>query len=237
MTWQSTPWAEPLLAVTVVSGSLAVFGLLYVTLVRRNRRVAAYAALMIGAAVWTLGYSFQFASATLAGRLRWATVAMAGEVVVPAACFTFALAYARRDRWLERDRLALLWVVPVATLVLVVTNDVHGLVWSGAALAGAPDGSYPILDRSGGPWLFVYGAYSYLAALGGIFVVVGLLGRSRHVYRGQALVLLAGIMVTVAAHLVSFRGIGLTGVVDLTPPSLAVLGVAFAVGIFRYRLL
>ena len=96
MTWQSTPWAEPLLAVTVVSGSLAVFGLLYVTLVRRNRRVAAYAALMIGAAVWTLGYSFQFASATLAGRLRWATVAMAGEVVVPAACFTFALAYARR---------------------------------------------------------------------------------------------------------------------------------------------
>lgn len=32
MTWQSTPWAEPLLAVTVVSGSLAVFGLLYVTL-------------------------------------------------------------------------------------------------------------------------------------------------------------------------------------------------------------
>ena len=54
MTWQSTPWADPLLVSTVVAATLAVFGLLYVLLVRHDRRVTVFAAVMIGTAVWTV---------------------------------------------------------------------------------------------------------------------------------------------------------------------------------------
>jgi len=236
MVWQSTPWADPLLFSTVVSATLAVFGLLYVSLVRRDRRVVAFATLMVGAAVWTLGYSFQFASATLPDKLRWTTVAMVGEVVVPVAWFTFAAAYTRRREWLRRERMAALWAVPLVTVALAVTNGAHGLVWRASRLVAAPDGAYVILERASGPWLLVHGGYSYLVAFAGVAFLVAMIEQSRGIYWGQAAVLFTGMAVPAGATLVSLAGVGPTGVVDLTPPSIAVLGVAFAVAIFRYRL-
>ncbi|PSQ49878.1 hypothetical protein BRD19_02520 [Halobacteriales archaeon SW_7_65_23] len=236
MAWQSTPWADPLLAATAVSGSLAVFGLLYVLSIRRDRRVVAFATVMVAVAVWTLGYSFQFASATLPGKRQWALVAMVGEAVVPTAWFTFAAAYAGYDEWLRTRVLTLLWLVPALTVLLTATNDVHGLVWAAATLGEAPDGGYLILERAGGPWLLVHGAYSYLVAAAGVVVIIGLIERSRHIYRGQALVLFGGIFVAVVAHMVSLAGAGPAAAVDLTGPSLSVLGIAFAIGIFQYRM-
>ena len=224
------------MASTVVAGTLAVFGLLYDRLVRHDRRVVAFAAVMVGTAAWTLGYSFQFASAGVASKRTWATVAMVGEAVVPAAWCTFALVYARRGEWLTRRRVGGLWAVPVLTAVLAVTNGAHGLVWRGMATAPAPDGAYLVLDATNGPWMLVHGAYSYLVAFAGAVIVIDVISRTRRVYRGQAVVLLAGITVPAGANLVSLAGIGPGAVVNLTPPSMAVLGGAFAAGIFRYRL-
>ncbi len=236
MVWQSTPWADPLLVSTVVAATLAVFGLLYVLLVRHDRRVVAFATVMIGTAVWTLGYSFQFASADIARKRFWATVSMAGEAVVPAAWCTFALVYARRDEWLTRPRLAALWTIPALTLGLAATNGRHGLVWRDTSTVPAPDGGYSVLAETAGPWMAVHGGYSYLVAFVGVVLIVGLIGRTRRVYRGQAAVLLAGILVPGAANLASLADFGPAATVDLTPPSMAVLGVAFAVGVFKYRL-
>ena len=224
------------MASTVVAGTLAVFGLLYDRLVRHDRRVVAFAAVMVGTAAWTLGYSFQFASAEVASKRTWATVAMAGEAVVPAAWCTFALVYARRGEWLTRRRVGALWAIPAVTAVLAATNGAHGLVWSGMATAPVPDGAYLVLDATNGPWMLVHGAYSYLVAFAGAVIVIDVISRTRRVYRGQAVVLLAGITVPAGANLVSLAGIGPGAAVNLTPPSMAVLGGAFAAGIFRYRL-
>jgi signal transduction histidine kinase len=236
MVWQSTPWADPLLFSTVVSASLAVFGLLYVALVRRDPRVVAFATLMVAAAIWTLGYSFQFASATIAEKQRWATVAMVGEAVVPIAWFTFAAAYSRRDDWLRPERLAALWAIPLVTVGLAVTNSSHRLVWGASQLVSAPAESYLLLERTGGPWLLVHGGYSYLVAFLGVAFLVAMVERSRGIYWGQAAVLFTGIAVPAAATLLSLAGAGPARVIDLTAPSITVLGIAFAVAIFRYRL-
>lgn len=236
MIWQSTPWADPLLFSTVVSATLAVFGLLYDRLVRHDRRVVAFAAVMIGTAVWTLGYSFQFASATIADKLVWATVAMAGEAVVPVAWCTFALVYARREEWLTRVRIGALWTIPALTVVLAVTNGSHGLVWHEMATVPAAAGGYAVLDATSGPWMFVHGAYSYLVTFVGVVLMIDLISRARRVYRGQAAVLLAGIVVPAGANIASLTGVGPASTVDLTPPSMTILGIAFAVAIFKYRL-
>jgi signal transduction histidine kinase len=236
MVWQSTPWADPLLVSTVVAATLAVFGLLYVLLLRHDRRVIAFATVMIGTAVWTLGYSFQFASADIAYKRVWATVSMTGQAVVPVAWCTFALVYAGRDEWLTRSRLAALWAIPALTVVLAATNGRHGLLWRDMSTAPAADGGYSVLAATGGPWMATHGGYSYLVAFVGVVLMVGLIGRTRRVYRGQAAVLLAGILVPAGANLASLADFGPAATVDLTPPSMAVLGIAFALGIFKYRL-
>ena len=236
MTWQSTPWADPLLASTVAAATLAVFGLLYERFVRHDRRVLAFATVMLGTAAWTLGYSFQFASADLTNMRTWATVAMVGEAIVPAAWCTFALVYARREEWLTRGRVGALWTVPVLTIILAATNGSHGLVWATMETAPAVDGEYVVLDATNGPWLLVHAAYSHLVAFAGTVLTIDVISRTRRVYRGQAAVLLAGIIVPAGANLLSLADVGPAASVNLTPPSMAVLGVAFAVGIFRYRL-
>ncbi|WP_435316854.1 histidine kinase N-terminal 7TM domain-containing protein [Haloarchaeobius sp. TZWSO28] len=76
--WQPTPWADPLRLATVVSLSLALYAAVYVGTVRRDRGVVARFTLMFGTAVWSLGYSFQFASDDLAGKLLWHAVPVVG---------------------------------------------------------------------------------------------------------------------------------------------------------------
>lgn len=236
MSWQPTPWADPLLLSAVISASLAVFSLLYVFVIRRDRRVVAFSILMIGGAIWTMGYSFQIASAELAWKVRWFTVSTMGAAIVPAAWFTFTAAYVRREEWLSARRLALVWLVPALTIVLAVTNTGHELLWIDPELADASGGSYLVLEWSLGPWYLVHGGYFYLAAFGGVFFVIGLIERTRGLYRGQAALLLFGILVPSAAHLLSLSDIGPAAAVDLTPPSIAILGIAFAIGIFGYRM-
>jgi hypothetical protein len=70
--------------------------------------------------------------------LFWAKIGYAGTVAAPLAWAVFAVAYTGRDRWLAPRRLALVSVIPLVTLLLVLTNSAHQLVWSD-----------PVLDRSG----------------------------------------------------------------------------------------
>jgi hypothetical protein len=59
-----------------------------------------------------------------------------GIATVPFAWLVFALRYADWDRVFTRRNLVLLAAVPLATLLLVATNEAHGLI-SGAARGSA----------------------------------------------------------------------------------------------------
>ncbi|WP_435362688.1 histidine kinase N-terminal 7TM domain-containing protein [Haloarchaeobius sp. DYHT-AS-18] len=234
MGWQPTPWADPLLLATVVSLSLALYAAVYVVSVRRDRRVVAFFTLMLGTAVWSLGYSFQFASDDLAGKLLWHAVQVVGQAIAPPALLVFALTYAGLDRWVTRRRLALLAVVPALTVAFAVTNGSDGLLWH-APTTVSPAG-YEVLRLSPGLWLVVHATFSYLAVAVGVAVLVRLVARSRRLYRGQSTALLVGVFVPVSANLANVSGLD-PALVDLTPIAFAVSGTAFAVSIFRYRLL
>ncbi|MCT9095242.1 histidine kinase N-terminal 7TM domain-containing protein [Haloarchaeobius sp. HME9146] len=234
MGWQPTPWADPLLLATVVSLSLALYAAVYVATVRRDRRVVAFFTLMFGTAVWSLGYSFQFASDDLAGKLLWHAVQVVGQTVAPVALLVFALTYAGLDRWVTRRRLALLAVVPLLTVTFAVTNGSDGLLWHSPTMA-APAG-YEVLRLSPGPWLVVHATFSYLAVALGMAILIRLVARSRRLYRGQATALVAGVFVPVSANLANVSGLD-PALVDLTPIAFAVSGMAFGLSIFRYRLL
>jgi PAS domain S-box-containing protein len=229
MGWQYTPYALPLFVAAVVSGGLAFFAWRR----RGTPGAGAVALMMLGVSVWSLGYALEFAAAGLGAKVFWAKVEYLGIVTVPAAWLVFALRYTGRERWMTRRNLALLAAIPAVTLLLVATNEVHGLVWSRTTL----DSSGTILLLDHGAWFWVYWVYAYLLIASGAVILVSTLLRLPNLYRRQGGALLFGVAAPWVGNGMYVLGLNPFPGLDLTPFAFVVSGMALSWGLFRYRLL
>src|SRR5262245_8875400 len=122
MRWQYTPYALPPVMAAAVCAVLAFHAW--------RRRPApgptVLTIMMLAVTVWALGYAFELGSTDLSTALFWAKIEYLGIVAGPVAALLLALEYTGRERWLARRNLALLAVIPLITLLLVWTNELHG---------------------------------------------------------------------------------------------------------------
>ena len=159
MNWQYNPYVLPLVIVAAVLVVLALFAW------RRRPTPGAmpFALLMLAVAEWSLGYALELGSADLPTQTFWAKVEYLGIVSVPVMWLAFVLQYTGRDKWLTRRNAALVVIVPLVTLLLVLTNDAHGLIWS--SIGHDTSGSFLVLDSIHGGWCWVHSVDSYLLRL------------------------------------------------------------------------
>ena len=66
----------------------------------------------------------------LAAKVFWDKAQFVGIVVAPTAWLAFVLQYTGYKLWLTRRTLVLLTILPLLTLLLVFTNETHGLIHS-----------------------------------------------------------------------------------------------------------
>ncbi len=194
MVWQETPYTVPLIVAAAVSVLLAV----RVWQVHRAPGARTGAILLLVSAQWTVGYALELAGADLSSKLMWSRWQYLGIVSVPVALFVFALRYSGRDDWLSLRNRALLLVVPVVTLVMVFTNERHGLIWSSTGLDES--GPFTVLAVGHGPWFWIHTLYSYVLVFLATLLFLQLLVRSRHLYRWQATAFLIGSLIPWAGN-------------------------------------
>ena len=115
---------------------------------RAERGTRAFLVLMLGVMIWCLAYAQELHSNELPAKILWSKIEYLGIVTVPVAWLAFALEYTERQRWLTRGRLALLATPSLLTLLLVWTNETHGMIWRTISLV-------PKLDFVG--WETMYG--------------------------------------------------------------------------------
>ncbi len=231
MYWQYNPYVLLLLIAAAVSAAFALFAW-------RRRSVpgaTALALLMLAVAEWSLGYALELGSADLPSQVFWAKVEYLGIVSVSVMWLAFVLQYTGREKWLTRRNGALLAIVPLITLLLVWTNDVHGLIWSNIILDTS--GSFSVLDLDRGAWYWVNTTYSYLLLFLGTLLLVRALIRSPRLYRGQAGALLLGTLAPWMGNALYVSGLSPFPHLDLTPFAFTLTGLAVAWGLFRFRLL
>ena len=229
MSWQYTPFLFPLLVTAAISGGLA----LYAWQRRSAVGAAPFALLMLGVAGWSLVYALRLGSTDLAAKLFWAKARYVAIVVVPSSWLAFVLQYTGRGKLLTPRNVAILAIVPVFTLVLVWTNDVHHLFWSDIGLERTS--SLVVWSATHGPGFWVYAAYTYLLLLVSTFMLVQALLRSPRLYRLQVVLLLIGALAPLMADLVTTYDV-IPFPLDLTPYGFTVAGLIVAWGIFRFRL-
>ena len=229
MYWQYNPYALVLFIAAAVSAVLALY-----TWRRRPAHGATPLTLLIlSVAEWSVGYALELGCTSMADKVFWAKLEYLGIVMVPVTWLALALQFTGQERWLTRRRLALLVVVPIVTLLLAWTNELHGLVWSSIRLVS--NGSFSTLVLGHGLWFWVNFAYSYGLLIAGTFVLLRALAYSPHLYHGQVGAILIGALAPWVGHVLYVSG--LHPYLDLTPLCFTVTGLAMTWGLIRFRLL
>ena len=125
-----TPYTVTLLVLSIAAISIAGYAWQ-----RRSLPGALPLSLMgISMAVWTCGYAMELSSLTLSTALWLVRLEYVGIVSAPVAWLWFAAEYTGSLPWLNRRRVWLLGIVPVLTMGIILTNDVHRLFWQSITL-------------------------------------------------------------------------------------------------------
>lgn len=191
--------------------------------------------LMLGVTVWSLAYAFEIACIDLAGKMFWAKLKFAGVATVPTFWLVIALVYTGRDRWLNLRSLAVLAIPPFVTLLMVWTNDFHGLIWSSLSLGKV--GSLYVKISSHGLWFWVHAFYSYVLVIIGSFMILHQSTRAHNLYRAQVVAMVIGALSPCISNVLYVFGLNPLKPLDLTPFAFTITGLAISWGIFRARLL
>ncbi len=199
----------------MVAGSISVVMGLFVLWRRRAPGAKWMSLVMFSSSIWMLGYALELRSETLSELIFWGKIQYFGITTVPTFWFVSTLRYTGRDRWLTPQKLLLLAVVPVATIAIALTNELHGWLW--AEISVQQVGPLLALDNEYGPALWLYAAYSYLLVLAASIVMLQMVNRSHRYYRSQLLANLAAAAAPWLASLHDLLHLPPLPMLDFTP--------------------
>ncbi|MBU7025851.1 MAG: PAS domain S-box protein, partial [Theionarchaea archaeon] len=228
-TWQETPYTIPLIVAAAITAISAVY------IWRRHRVAAAKTAaliLLVGAG-WVVVYVLELGSTSLHTKIFWSKLQYLNVITVSVAWLVFTLQYTGREKWVTRRNLALLSIVPIITLLLVFTNEYHGLIWRDVILV--TEDLFLLSKYIHGVWFWVHTVYSYLLILVGCFLLILMLIRSRHLYRWQIIALLLAAFFPMLQNMLYLLGLEPLSYLGMIVVTFPVVCVAVAWSIFRFR--
>ena len=214
-----TPSIWPSFFTVLLSIALGVYS-------ARRRSVPGAAPFMIGClfgALWVAGSIMEAAAVDMETKIFWFKVQ--GVVQLPAvtAITCSILEYAWPGRWLTRRNLILLSIPCLLILGLVLTNNLHLLVWRGFEYDG---NIIPI--RGPGNWMFF--VYAYGLTTVNLIVFVWLFVRSPQ-HRWPVVIMLTGTLAGRALFLLNTAKI-----LQSEAPPFALEYLMFAIALFGFRI-
>lgn len=188
--------------------------------------------MMLSMGLWSLLYGFEISSKSLPWIILWAKTEYLGIVTIPVFWLAFSLAYTGRENLLTPRNWLLLFIIPAITLIMVWTNEAHGLIWSETGTMKS--GELILFDVEYGAWFKLAFAYFYILLFGGSAVAIISALRAPPLYRAQAVTTIIAMIFPVLGNL-TYVLIG--SELDLTTFFFLPTSIALAWAIGRYRLL
>ncbi len=214
---------------------ISVGVLFYAWRYRASRQMPALIWLTFSVLGWLTCNIFDLATSTEAGTVFWAKMGYVFIMSTTLIWLQFALFYTDRHKWLKAARFAWFCIVPLLTILIVFTNEMHHLMWTSYTFY--PVGNVLAIHILGyGAWFWVNVLYEYLLVFIGATLIVRQAFKSYTLYRQQSVWLVAGALIPIVGNvLYVFRLIpGL--VQDYTSVTFAIAAVAFIIGMTRHQL-
>jgi PAS domain S-box-containing protein len=229
--WQQTPYTIPLILAAAISTTLALY------ILWRRRHIASSRTaifIILGAAVWMFGVALELASLDLHNKIFWEKFQYFGICLIPTAWLIYMLQFIGREKLVTPRNVVLLSIVPLAALLLALTNESHRWFWSEQWLDTSGSFTVKWVTFGAGFWGLV--TYSYIEVFLGILLLLYALVRSRRLYRWQATALFFAVVTPwVLSMVVDVFGYGWIPEIDLTPLALAVTVPPVAWSLYRLR--
>lgn len=228
MSWQFTPYSLFML----LSGiSCVITGLI------ASRRLTTPGSmslmlLMAATAEMAFGYAVEYAIVGEAAKIFISKIEYLGMVGLPVFFLLFALEYTRQDKWLTKFWRAILWIIPLTTVLLAFTNEYHSLIWT--SFTPAPGN---MLVYGHGLWFWLYTAYAYILLLTGTIALIRAVVQFPASYRRQLYFIVAAALFPWFGSIIYLLGYGPAPGVDLMPVSMTLSGILLIYGMLRYQIL
>jgi signal transduction histidine kinase len=216
----------------VVSASLALW---IATRVARRPAVGSrwFQWLSVAIAVWSLAGAGHALADGVGAKLLWSKLQYLGIASVAPLWLLFTAEYANvawfRAARVNRARIAMLWVVPILTIVLAATNEWHRLVWTSVALNADGTALY-----AHGWWFWAAASYNYALVLAGTLLIARVLRQSPPQLRTQFLTLLLAALIPWVGNILYVSGA--VRAIDVTPLAFTLSNVLFAWALYRAHL-
>jgi len=213
-----------------------IFGCLMVSLafytwkkhwIKRHIQAAkSTAALMLFASFWLFNFILQIFIRDPVANYHIEQITYFGPLFIGPTWVLLALQWTGKDKWMTKNKMILLYGVPLLFYALIVTNDLHGLIFLNKKIP---------LEYSELWWIIT--SYAYFLILFGVLLLVRGFILLRHVYRKQAIILLTGTLTPLFVNI--FYNIYFIKFIpfDFTPLSFVVTGVVYYWGFSSFKLI
>jgi diguanylate cyclase (GGDEF)-like protein/PAS domain S-box-containing protein len=201
----------------------------------RRRGVPAASALfllIIAVLEWVLFLALGLTTSDMETRILLGKIAYMGEICAPSLLFVFILEYLEFPGWLTWRNAVLLAVFPVVMLVLMWTNNSHGLIWN----TGSPDlVNHSLLVYDWGPFGYVKIVYDDILILFGMGLLIRAYQRGQKEAASRFSLILLSALLPLLAGLLDLAHVKVIPQIPLSPVAYSVSGLFLAYGIFRAR--
>lgn len=217
---------------TVVTAALAVYGFRH----RQIRGSRPFTGLMCSFALFSLFHLLGLLTENPAWRLLLNDVRWTWTALLPLFWLWFALEYTGYDELTASRAITALSAIPAATILLVWTNDWHGLMWTHNEPV-LVDG-LAVMDQALGSWFWLWTAYMYACGCIGAYLLVRLVWSTSSLFADQSTLLVVGVAAPMGASVVTtFELVPNTDpAIDLAPYAFALTGLCFGYALYRHRL-
>lgn len=182
-------------------------------------------------AVFTFSYAFELASTTLNEIKFWLGVEYLVMPFIPGFILLMCLEYAG-----IRMRLRFLYIlfsIPIVTVFMQHTNDLHHLYYSSVNLR--TDTPFPIVALQHGPFFYLHSLYLFLCLSISITTLLLLLKKSLFRFRIQIITMVTGLCVPIIANHFYLNDLSPYGI-DLGPVSMSVSFILHGMALFSFQM-
>ncbi|WP_159887036.1 histidine kinase N-terminal 7TM domain-containing diguanylate cyclase [Paenibacillus puerhi] len=191
------------ITIVATSGVLTLFLCLYAIVKRQelsgHRTFVLYTAAQ---SVYIFACAFEMASASVEEVKRWTVVEYIGISTAPALGLMLVLNYIGKP--VSRKGIALLFVIPILTMIMVTTNDVHLLMYTSVEFGTETSG--PIANMDIGPYFIVHGLFTLACMMTAAILLMRVWRETRKNYRRQLVTLIFGQFLPLLAAFVYLMG-------------------------------
>ena len=202
---------------------------------RKTKGGIYFAVAMLGFTFWTLFAAFDYAATSIPLKIFFAKLEILGYGTALPLMSMFTIIYAGHEEWLKKNwfKFSLVFLA-ASSILLVLTDSLHGLVWSGWILSDVADN---VLIFEHGP------AFTWITFTGYFYIVVILLNLLQVGFSGpipsrkQARMLLLALIVPVGGNVIYLSNVSNTPGVDWSSISFSIAGLFFLIALYGSRLL